>query len=537
MKRDLNRLQNEQFDLIIVGGGIIGSGIARDAALRGLSTLLVEKEDFGCGTTSRSSRLIHGGLRYLRNFQFKLVRYDLKEREILLKIAPHLVHRIRFLIPLPRGEIFYRLTLPLGLWLYDLLAIGQKAPRWQRLSAAATLNEEPALRQIKELTGSYIYSDCEAGLVERLCLENLIDADRLGACVVNHAAALSLVKAGGTAAGVRVQDVLSGQIYEAKAKIVVNATGHWADRLWEQFETESRQTLRKTRGIHLVTKRLTNEALVLFAKSDGRLFFVIPWGDYSLIGTTDRDYQGYLDKVYASGAEVDYLVKETARYFPDFEESQILFTVAGLRPLVNKENISASATSRAHQIVDHARTGTPGLITVLGGKITAHRGIAQETVDLVCRKMGITADCFTHKMALPGAPAVSAADVKAAALEYKLAETTVGHVVSIYGSQFRKILEIARTERRLAEPICAGYPDIQVQIKWSVENESALTISDFMLRRSQMAYAADRGIRAVEAVARAMAGYLGWNEAERKQQIEAYVAETRLGQMYRRGRL
>jgi glycerol-3-phosphate dehydrogenase len=203
MKRDFDRLQKEQFDLIIVGGGIIGSGIARDAALRGLSTLLVEKEDFGCGTTSRSSRLIHGGLRYLRNFQFKLVRYDLKEREILLKIAPHLVHRIRFLIPLPRGEIFYRLTLPLGLWLYDLLAIGQKAPRWQRLSAAATLKEEPALRQIKELTGAYSYSDCEAGLVERLCLENLIDADRLGACIVNYTSALSLVKSGGAAAGVK----------------------------------------------------------------------------------------------------------------------------------------------------------------------------------------------------------------------------------------------------------------------------------------------------------------------------------------------
>jgi glycerol-3-phosphate dehydrogenase len=533
MKRDFNRLQNEQFDLIIVGGGIIGSGIARDAALRGLNTLLVEKEDFACGTTSRSSRLIHGGLRYLRTFQFKLVRYDLKEREILLKIAPHLVHRMRFIIPLPRSEIFYRLTLPLGLWLYDLLAIGQKAPRWQRYSASQTLKEEPALGQIKELTGSYVYSDCEAGLVERLCLENLIDASRLGGCIVNHSTALNLLKSRGAAAGVKVQDILSGKIYDAHAKIIINAAGHWADLLWQRFETKSPQSLRKTRGTHLITKKLTNEALVLFAKSDGRLFFVIPWGDFSLIGTTDKDYRGSPDSVYANAADVNYLVQETARYFPDFDEGQILYTIAGLRPLVSRENISASATSRAHQIVDHANTGTPGLITVLGGKITAHRGIAQEAVDLVCRKLDVEARCFTHRLTLPGAAPVAPAEIESASIQYKLPASSIEHLVSIYGSQFRRILELAQIEPRLAGPIHPGFPDILAQIKWSVENESAVTVSDFMLRRSSMGYAADRGIPALDPVAQAMAGYLGWNNAERKKQIEAYIDETRLGQLYR----
>jgi glycerol-3-phosphate dehydrogenase len=533
MNRDLNRLKNEQFDLIIIGGGIIGGGIARDAALRGLSTLLVEKEDFACGTTSRSSRLIHGGLRYLRSFQLKLVRYDLKEREILLKIAPHLVRRLQFIIPLPRTETFYRLSLPLGLWLYDLLAIGQQAPRWQRLSASATLKLEPALRQIKDLTGAYNYSDCEAGMMERLCLENLLDASQHGACILNHASATHLLKSDGRVSGILIQDNLSGNTYPTSGKVVINATGHWADLLWQQFQTPGPETLRKTRGIHLVTQKLSDQALVLFAKSDGRLFFVIPWGDMSLIGTTDNDYHGDLDQVYATAADVDYLVKETARYFPGFDQSRIYYTLAGLRPLVGKENISASATSRAHRIVDHSIAGIQGLITVLGGKITAHRGIAQETVDLVCHKLGIEARCVTDRTPLPGAPSVALNDIESAAAEYNLPVITVKQLVSLYGSQLKKVLELVKLEPRLAAPVCPGRPDILAQIRWAVENEAAMTLSDFMLRRSIMGYAADRGLPAVDNVCREMSAYLGWNAAARQKQLDAYITYTELGQKYK----
>ncbi|HSW57188.1 MAG TPA: glycerol-3-phosphate dehydrogenase/oxidase [Dehalococcoidales bacterium] len=535
MKRQPERLQNELFDLIIVGGGIIGSGIARDAALRGLSTLLVEKEDFACGTTSRSSRLIHGGLRYLRSLQWRLVRYDLKEREILLRIAPHLVRRLPFIIPLPRTETFYRISLPFGLWLYDLLAIDQQAPRWKKFAAAAALELEPALRGIKNLSGAYGYTDCEAGLMERLCLENLLEAAQKGACILNYASATGITKSPSGVMGIEIQDMLTGARYSARGRRVINATGHWADLVWKQFQVKTHHGLRKTKGIHLVTPKLSEKALVLFAKSDGRLFFVIPWEDFSLIGTTDTDYAGDADRVYATAQDVDYLVKETARYFPGFDHSRILYTQAGLRPLVGRENISASATSRAHRILDHASSGFPGLITVLGGKITAHRGIAEEAVDRVCRQLEVSARCITDSALLPGAPAVSLSEKESAAAVYGLPVDTIHHLASIYGSQFTRVLDATQLEPRIKQPVCTGRRDILAQIKWAVENESAVTIADFMLRRSLMGFAADQGQAAVDTVAAEMAGYLKWDSSERQKQIDSYSEFVKLGQMWRNG--
>jgi glycerol-3-phosphate dehydrogenase len=333
--------------------------------------------------------------------------------------------------------------------------------------------------------------------------------------------------------GINIQDNLNGKTYSAAGKIVVNATGHWADLLWQQFQIKSPAALRKTRGIHLVVKKLTGQALVLFAKSDGRLFFLIPWGEFSLIGTTDTDYRGDPDNVYASAADVEYLVMETARYFPGFDQSRILYTIAGLRPLVCQENISASATSRAHRIVDHAKEGISGLISVLGGKITAQRGIAQETVDLVCRKLGNTTECTTDRTALPGAAPITDREIKAAAAEYQLPAATVRHLITLYGSQFKAVLELIRIEPHLAAPLYDGAPDILAQVKWAVENEEALTVSDFMLRRSIMGYAADRGIPALESVSREMAELLGWTDSDRMRQVEEFVEYCRLGQRWK----
>ena len=272
MKRDFGSLENT-FDVVVIGGGIIGCGIARDSALRGLKTLLLEKEDFSYGTTSRSSRLIHGGLRYLRQFQFGLVRQDMREREVLLRIAPHLVHPLPFLIPLAKPSD--RAVMAAGTLLYDILSFDKTLPSRKHFSHAETLLMEPDLR-IEGLRGSYRYHDCEVPFTERLCLENALSAAENGAIVLNHAKVTDILKDGKTVKGVQVQDVLTGRAYAVTSRMVVNAAGHWMDALCGMVYSQPMRLVRRTKGIHLVTRRLSNNALVLFAKSDGRLWFIIP---------------------------------------------------------------------------------------------------------------------------------------------------------------------------------------------------------------------------------------------------------------------
>ncbi|UCB43629.1 MAG: glycerol-3-phosphate dehydrogenase/oxidase [Dehalococcoidales bacterium] len=534
MKRDFGKLKGENFDLIVVGGGIVGAGIARDAALRGLHTLLVEKEGFAHGTTSRSTRLIHGGLRYLRTLQFKLVRQDLREREILLKIAPHLVHRLQFVIPALRSEPFYRFSLPFGLYLYDILAKGSSLPRWRRFSRQKTLDLEPSLVDIDGLVGSYLYYDCQAEFMERLCLENVLSAAENGACILNHAAAMNLLTKNGTAQGIEVKDTLTGENYVANGRMVLNAGGHWADLMWDKLNINSTDRLRRTKGIHLLTRKVSNNALVLFAKSDGRLFFVIPLGEYSLIGTTDTDYANDLDTVYASSSDVKYLVTEMRHYFPQFGQDDIYYAMAGLRSLVASENKAASDTSRAHKLVDHEqKNGKKGFITVLGGKITAYRSIAEEALDLVCKKFGVQAPCITADTPLPGAPAVPAQDIEQATQQHGLPLETVAYLATLYGSRFSVVLNYVSADKRLGQPIVASCRDILAQIKYAVDEEEAMTLSDFLLCCTNIGLGQSQGLDAIETVAREMGLLLGWSKTEEQDQIESYRALAALGQRFR----
>ncbi len=532
MRRDFDALAKGVFDLIIVGGGIVGTGIARDAALRGLHTLLVEKEDFAYGTTSRSSRLIHGGLRYLRTLEFRLVWQDLHEREILLTIAPHLVRELRFMIPLLRGKPLYRLTLPFGLRLYDLLATGKSLPSCRHLSQRETLRLEPSLADTEGLVGSYLYYDCAAEFMERLCLENALDAAEHGACVLNHAVMTGLLQ-NDAVQGIRVRDVLSGEEYEAKGHIVLNAGGPWADLVWDKLNVGKTDGLRRTKGIHLLARKISNNALVLFAKSDGRLFFVIPWQDYSLIGTTDTDYSGDLDAVNADVSDVNYLLSETRNYFPGFRQEDIHYCLAGLRALVADEGKSASNTSRAHKLVDHERrNGMKGLVSVLGGKITAYRAIAEEAVDLVCRKLGRRVRCSTAHTPLPGAPAVQRQTIEQTAQASGLSGETVTHLAALYGSRFLSVVEYLRADERLGQPISSGCPDILAQIRHAVDEEEALTVGDFLLRRSAVGLGQSQGLDAVETVAQEMGLLLGWSNTERQEQIDDYRALVSLGRCF-----
>ena len=510
-----------------------GSGIARDAALRGLTTLLVEKDDFSYGTTSRSTRLIHGGLRYLRTFEFKLVWQDLHEREVLLHIAPHLVNKLEFTIPLLRSEPLYRLSLPFGLALYDILALGKSLPSRKHYSLKKTLEAEPALKDVADLVGSYSYFDCQASNMERLCLENAISADAKGSVLLNHTEATDFIYEDGTINGIRLRDRISGKTYTARGRMTVNAGGPWANTVWNKLNIGQKFNLRRTMGIHLLTRKLSNKALVLFAKSDGRLFFIIPWHEWSLIGTTDTDYLGDPDKVGAEKADVDYLVQETQHYFPKFKLEDIYYTMAGLRPLASRGEKAETNTTRAHKLIDHEKTdNVKGLISILGGKITAYRAIAEETTDLVCKKLKVAERCTTPEIPLPGAPAVSQVEITKIAALKGLPVEAINNLAGIYGSRLSSVLEYVDQDKSLGNFIHPGFPDIRAQIKHAVLEEEALTLNDFMLRRSLLGLTPSQGKEAIETVANDMASLLGWNEMEKQKQMAEYFTATAIGQAF-----
>ena len=527
LKRDFDALTKDTFDLIIIGGGIIGAGIARDAAMRGLRTLLLEKEDFAYGTTSRSTRLIHGGLRYLRQLEFHLVRQDLKEREVLLKIAPHLVHPLPFIIPITRR--LQRSYLALGMRLYDLLSFDKTLPSHQRLSRCETLELEPSLK-LEGLIGSYLYYDCQVPFAERLCLENILSAVQHRACTLNHAKVTGLLRANSAVCGVQVRDLITREVHQVRSRIIINATGHWVDTVQEMLQDPQKPMVRRTKGIHLLIPKVSNNAIVLFARTDGRLFFTIPWQGYSLVGTTDTDYYGDLDNIHAEATDVAYLMTEVRRAFPFVREDNVFYTTAGLRPLVECEGKKASEISRAHSLVDHEeKDRVSGFITVLGGKITGYRAIAQEAVDLVCQKLGLAASCRTAETPLPGAPAVSQEVVEKAVQENGLPAETVTYLAALYGSRFSQVLDLACANSQGFQPLCPHCRDILAQIWHAVENEGALTVSDFLLRRSAAGLNSCQGLDAVETVAQEMGRILGWNSARKTQEVEAYRSLAALG--------
>ncbi len=535
MKRDLSGLDTKTFDLIVVGGGIMGSGIARDAALRGLDTLLLEKEDFACGTTSRSTRLIHGGLRYLNQFEFKLVRQDMREREILLRIAPHLVFPLRFLIPI--AKTMDKIALPIGMLLYDLLSFDKSLPGRKHISTNEVINLEPDM-STEGMSGAYFYYDCQVSFTERLCLENVLSSAENGATAINHARVTGLMKSGDSVSGVQVEDVISGEQYQLKARMVVNASGHWMDDVQKMFGKDSRQMIRRTKGIHLVTRQVSNNAIVSFARSDGRLFFVIPWLGYSLIGTTDTDYTGDVDCVYADADDVDYLLTAAQSTFPSLKSDDIYYTEAGLRALVLSGGKSASDTSRAHKLIDHERTDSlKGYISLLGGKITGYRGISEETVDLACKKLGRKTPCKTAEIPLPGAPAVSREDIQQAVQQSGLNESTVAHLAAIYGSQFSRITDLATKDPAGKQPLCSHFPDIVAQVWHAVEEESALTVTDFLLRRGATGFASCQGLDGVELIAQEMGRLLGWSTSEQEKQIETYRSWAALNNSWKQSSL
>jgi glycerol-3-phosphate dehydrogenase len=525
-RASLEELAGAGLDLLVVGGGIVGCGIARDAALRRLRVGVIDREDFGAGTTSRSTRLIHGGLRYLELLDFGLVRSDMRERETLLRIAPHLVRPLPFLVPMYGWPAWKRDRLRIGMLLYDVLSYDKSLPQHRFHSRAETLRAEPSLDP-RGLRGAARYYDAQVEFPERLALANAIDAAEHGALLRNHTAAERFVREDGRVIGVEARDVRTDRRAVIRARLTINATGPWLDRSLAGLEEGRAPLLRTTKGAHLVMPALSRNAILLVARSDERVFFVVPWFGYSLVGTTDTDFRGDPATARAEPPDVDYLLRETTRTFPSAAGAPIYYGMAGVRALVRKEGVTEGRVSRKHAIRDHGSVGGPeGLVSVLGGKITAYRGIAEEATDVATGRLGWGGPSRTAESPLPGGdapPDEVVARLWPRAKELGLAERQARHLVDLYGSRARDVLVIAENDPSLAFPLCGHGPAaIKAQVTHAARNEGAATLADVLLRRVPVGLASCLALDCLETAAEVLGHELGWDGARRREEIVAY---------------
>lgn len=525
-------LEERTFDLLVVGGGINGAAIARDAALRGLSVLLVEMHDWGWATTAKSSKLAHGGLRYLELFEFGLVREALLDRERLLRHAPHLVRPLRFLYPL-YPHIVARRTVRLGLWLYDVLSRGKSLPGRRYLRREAALREAPGLDP-KGLAGAATFYDAQIRQVERLVAEMVWDARQHGAVALSRTRLdyLDFRREHGrkvvTGAHLETED---GRRLKVTARATVNATGCWVDEVLGALGGEGPPKIRKTKGAHVVVPRFLDVAFMVRAK-DGRSFFLLPWEGHCLIGTTDTDYEGDAADAVATPEDVEYLLASARPYFPSAPLDQVEYTYAGVRALVNEAGVTESNVTRRHILYDHAkRDGTDGLWTLQGGKITTARTLAEECVDQVAQFLGQSQMAKHHptrKVPYPGGPEYSWTEFRERALREagKQIPASAEHLVDTYGARWQMVLDSdARSEARGL--IQEGQPHLFAEVTFAVKEEDAKHLGDFMLRRSTLGLAGDGSPQAAKAVLEWMAGLMGWDEDRRREEWARYEHEVR----------
>jgi glycerol-3-phosphate dehydrogenase len=536
-------LADAEYDVVVIGGGMAGAGAARDLALRGVSVALVEKGDFASATTARSSKLIHGGLRYLELFDFGLVRESLRERERLGRLAPHLVRPLPFLVPIYRTSSRSVIKVRIGLTLYDWLTPGQNRERYRVLKAVDALSLEPGI-QPEDLRGAGYYFDDLLLYPERLCLENVLSACRHGARAFNYAQVEEVRRdAAGKPNGVRVRDLLTGNVATLGARIIVNATGPWVDELRALARVSDRgsRILRRTKGIHCMLPRLTDRAIYQSTRDD-RMIFVIPWREFSLVGTTDTDCVGGggdLDRLHATRDEVDYLLGEVRQAVPDprVTAREVLYTYAGVRPLSFEEGKRESDVSRAHKIVEEAGGS---LLSITGTKLTCFRSLAEELGDRVTRALGRPAPARTAQLTLDGvdeeARRVEAHtwlnvsdDVASSGLE----RATLESLVTLYGRNYRRVMELAGKVPGGAERLCPSNPDVAAQLSYAVSDELTVSLQDVLLRRTGIGTSHCQGQDCAESIARRLATLLGWSGRRLDAELEAFQAHVTRSHRFR----
>jgi glycerol-3-phosphate dehydrogenase len=534
--RTLDRLDREEFDVLVVGGGATGAAVARDAALRGLSVALADAGDFASQTSSASSRLIHGGLRYLQYGDLRLVFEGLSERRRLMTIAPHLCRPVEFLFPGYRGERPGLAALGLGVTLYNALALWRPPARARRLAAHELYQAAPLLRAAG-LRGAEVYVDCQTDDA-RLVLEHVLDAEHAGAAVASYLPVRALWRGRhGEARGGVAVDAESGAELTVRARAVVNATGPFSD----SFD-RGRRNLRPTLGVHLVfdAARLPHGGRTIVVRSprDNRLLFVLPAGARTVVGTTDTDWTPDAprvgDEIRARGADVAYLLEATNHAFPParLAADDVISTYAGLRPLIAARGQTASETSREHEIVrEH-----DGLITVAGGKLTTLRLIAEQVVDRVVeilRNAGREepiGPCVTATRPLPGAGGAPESQ-----RAHELAPDVLERITSAYGARAGRVLALLSDAPDLARRIDPALPYVWAEVVHAARAEHARTLTDVLARRIPLLRdARDQGLGAAARAADLVGGVLDWSPARRTQAVADYQTAVDVSRRWRR---
>jgi glycerol-3-phosphate dehydrogenase len=522
----------ERFDLLVIGAGINGAGIARDAAMRGLRVLLVDKGDLGSGTTSWSTRLIHGGLRYLEHFEGPLVRESLRERETLMKIAGHLVKPVSMAIPIYEGDRRGPAIVRLGMVTYDVLSLGKSLDNHRMLSAAEALEREPGLSP-EGLRGAALYHDAQVEFAERLAVENALAARTAGAVVLTYARAERLVIEENVVRGVELSDVLnaSSGVREARAEVVVNAAGPWVDEVLSTAARRPRRMVGGTKGSHLVVESFAGaprDALYVEASADGRPYFIVPWNGLFLIGTTDERYSGDLDWVVADDAEIDYLIAETNRVVPEarLTRQQVIYTYAGVRPLPYVRGGDTGGVTRRHIVHDHAPDLAANLVSIVGGKLTTYRSLAEEAVDEVYRLLARRRPgSRTGKVRLPGGSAGRMEEFAASfAATSGLGAGTSARLVRVYGTRAEEIAQIAASDESLAHRIADEPGTVGAEVLYAVRHEAAETLTDILMRRTMIGLGPSVGIGPDREAADIAMRWLGWDAERAEREVDAFRA-------------
>jgi glycerol-3-phosphate dehydrogenase len=524
----LARLADESFDLLVVGGGINGAGIARDAAMRGLRVALVERGDFACGTSSRSSRLVHGGVRYLEHGHLRLVFESSRERRTLLRIAPHLVRPLRFTWPVYRGARVPRWKLSAGLFLYDALSVFRNVKNHRPLDPTEVAALEPSVRR-EELLGGAEYYDAATDDA-RLTLANIVAADERGSAIANYTSVVRLVRAGQRVSGAVVRDTLGDAEITVQATVVVNATGAWTDSIRALDAGETRHSVRATKGVHIAVPRerlATHAALTLLSPIDGRVMFALPSTATTIIGTTDTPTDERPDDVRASPEDVNYLLAAANLFFPRarLTSGDVVAAWAGIRPLIAAGFTRDPASASREHRIDRSSTG---LISISGGKLTTYRAMSAQVVDVVETALGrVPSRSNTDREHLPGGDIRSLDEARRAA-ELEVGDAVVARrLVEAHGSRWHDVARLTAEEPALARRIVRELPYLLAEVVYAVEFEMAETLGDVLIRRLRIAYeTADHGRSAARVATAVLAGRLGWDNARSRAELARYEAET-----------
>jgi glycerol-3-phosphate dehydrogenase len=540
----IEEIAGKRFEVVVIGGGITGAGVALDAASRGYSVALLERGDYAIGTSSRSSKMVHGGLRYLQNLDLGLVREALLERQLMVQLAPHLVYPTPFLVPAFAEERRDR-RLGIGLNMYDVMATTRVGRSRREMRSAKdededfywspdrhrTIDREEVLELVPSLEprdprDAYLFYDCQTDDV-RLVLTVLGEAERFGAVMLNGAEVVELLSRDGRAAGVVFVEAESGERFEVEADNVVNATGVWADRIRpEVAEEEDVPRIAPSRGTHVLVDRAdlsTGTAACIVPAGEGRAIFALPWYGRTLIGTTDNDFDGDIDHPRPGSDDVEYLLDAVNAFFGvSLGESNLVGAYAGVRPLLStgdpKKSVDISRKAELYET-------SSGMLTITGGKLTTWRRMAKQTVDRLVEREGREAPCHTAE--IPLGMVARREDLEA---PEGVGEDSLGQLAFRYGHAARAVLDLARRDRRLAAPIVPGRPDLLAEVAIAARLEQARSVADVLLRRTRLGLLAAPQLRSaddVRPVAEVLGAELGWSRRQVKREAEAWPAAGR----------